>query len=87
MVNIVAELSANHNQDLDLMTKLVTESCEINQIDTIKLQCFFPESCTSDKRNFVLNEGIWKGESLYGLMKKAYTPPPLVNLAQKIISN
>ena len=47
---VVAELSANHNQDLETALKLVKKSAELGA-DAVKLQTYTPDTITlnSDK--------------------------------------
>lgn len=73
---IVAELSANHNQDLDIAIKTI-KSAKAAGADAIKIQTYTPDTMTIDcnKEFFQINQGtLWDGENLYSLYKKAYTP-------------
>ena len=72
---IVAELSANHNGDINNAKKIIKLAKE-NGADAIKLQTYTPDTLTidSDEEDFMLNEGLWSGNSLYSLYEKAYTP-------------
>lgn len=75
-VYIVAELSANHNQDLDLAVKLIRAAKDAGA-DAIKLQTYTPDTITIDCGNeyFRIGKGtIWEGRNLYELYKEAYTP-------------
>lgn len=75
-VFIVAELSANHNQDFDIALKTIAAAKQAGA-DAIKLQTYTPETLTIDCDNeyFQIKQGtIWDGETLYSLYKKAYTP-------------
>ena len=52
-------------------------SCsERKRADCIKIQTYTPDTLTIDCSNsyFQIAEGTWKGENLYGLYGKAYTP-------------
>ncbi|MEN3033690.1 MAG: pseudaminic acid synthase [Aquificaceae bacterium] len=76
-VFIVAELSANHLQDLDLALKTI-EAIKKSGADAVKLQSYTPDSITINVKSdiFKISEGtIWDGEYLYDLYKRAYTPP------------
>ena len=84
---IVAELSANHNQDFEQAVKLVHAAKEAGA-DAIKLQTYTPDTLTIDCDNeyFRIGKGtIWEGKNLYQLYKEAYTPwewqPKLKNIA------
>ncbi len=75
-VFIIAELSANHNQQLDVALETVkaAKRCGAN---AIKLQTYTPDTITlnSYRPEFKLTQGtIWDGKFLYDLYKEAYTP-------------
>ena len=73
---IIAELSANHNQDFDQAVQLIKEAKETGA-DAIKLQTYTPDTMTIDCDNeyFRICKGtIWEGKNLYELYKEAYTP-------------
>ena len=42
----------------------------------MKLQTYTPDTMTlkTNKDDFMINEGLWKGQSLYDLYKIAHTP-------------
>ena len=72
---IVAELSANHNGDLNNAIKLI-EAAKDCGVDAVKLQTYTPDTMTIDCDNeeFMINEGLWSGKTLYELYKEAFTP-------------
>lgn len=73
---IIAELSANHNQDINVALKLIEEAHKAGA-DAIKLQTYTADTITlnSNKDDFVIKGGtLWDGQTLYDLYKKAYTP-------------
>lgn len=72
---IVAELSANHNQSIELAKNTIKAAKE-SGADAIKLQTYTADTITlnCDKDPFVLKDTIWKGMRLYDLYKQAYTP-------------
>ncbi|MGV8042523.1 MAG: pseudaminic acid synthase [Thermoanaerobaculaceae bacterium] len=75
-VFVVAELSANHNQDPDQAIRLVREAAACGA-DAVKLQTYTPDTLTidCDKPWFQIGKGtIWEGKSLYQLYGEAYTP-------------
>lgn len=75
-VFIVAELSANHNQDINIAKKTIKAAAE-SGADGIKLQTYTPDTMTIDCDNeyFRIKQGtIWDGQNLYDLYKTAYTP-------------
>jgi N-acetylneuraminate synthase len=75
-VYIIAELSANHNQDFDQAVKLIKAAKDAGA-DAIKLQTYTPDTITIDCDNeyFRIGKGtIWEGKTLYKLYQEAYTP-------------
>jgi len=75
-VFIVAELSANHNHDIEVAKKTIRASKKAGA-DAIKLQTYTPDTITIDCDNeyFQMKQGtIWDGQTLYNLYKQAYTP-------------
>lgn len=75
-VYIIAELSANHNQQLDVALATIRAAKEAGA-NAIKLQTYTPDTITIDCDNdyFRLKHGtIWDGQTLYDLYKQAYTP-------------
>lgn len=76
---IIAEMSGNHNLNYDKACEIVRAAAEAG-VDAIKIQTYTPDTMTidSDKKYFVVNGAdnpeTWKGESLYHLYQKAYTP-------------
>lgn len=72
---IVAELSANHAHKIDVAKATIKAAAEAGA-DAVKLQTYRPESLTLDvcKDDFVLKGGLWDGERLFDLYKKAFTP-------------
>lgn len=74
-VYIIAELSANHNQDFDQAIRLIEAAKEAGA-DAIKLQTYTPDTITINARNeyFRIDGTIWEGRNLYDLYGEAYTP-------------
>ena len=74
-VFFIAEVSANHAQDLDIAIKSIKVAKEIG-VDAIKFQTYTPDSLTikCDNEYFMLKDTIWSGQTLYDLYSKAYTP-------------
>lgn len=74
---IIAEMSGNHNQSLDRALKIVDAAAEAG-VDALKIQTYTADTMTIDKSDgeFFISDhnSLWKGESLYNLYKKAYTP-------------
>ncbi len=75
-VYIIAELSANHNQDLGEAVRLIRAAKDAGA-DAVKLQTYTPDTITIDCHNeyFRIGEGtLWQGRNLYDLYQEAYTP-------------
>lgn len=72
---IIAEISANHNHDLDRALEIVDVAADCGA-DAIKLQTYTPDTLTiqSDRPEFQVKGTIWEGETLYSLYEKAYLP-------------
>src|SRR5688500_4794427 len=82
---IIAELSANHNQDIEIALKTVKAAKEAGA-DAIKLQHYTPDTITIDSDNeyFQINQGtIWDGTTLHKLYSKAYMPWEWTDKIQK----
>ena len=76
-VFIIAEMSANHLQDLE-RAKLIIKAAAECGADAVKLQIYTPDTLTIDcsKEWFVVKDSNpdWEGMTLYDLYKKAYMP-------------
>ena len=72
---IIAEMSANHAGSLDYAKEIIHAAKEAGA-DCIKIQTYTADTITIDCHNkyFNIEKGTWKGENLYSLYKKAYTP-------------
>jgi len=86
---IIAELSANHNGKIETAMELL-KSAKIAGADAIKIQTYHPDTITLNCKNeeFLIQEGLWKGKTLYKLYEEAYTPwewhKPLFDLARQL---
>lgn len=71
----VAEISGNHCGKLETALKLIKAAKDCGA-DAVKFQCYTPDELTlnSDKEDFIIKEGLWKGRKLYDLYESAYTP-------------
>ena len=74
-VFVIAELSANHNGDINRAKQIIKEVATTGA-DAIKIQTYTADTITLNSKNdeFMLRSGLWGGQSLYELYKKAYTP-------------
>ena len=75
-VFVIAEISANHGQDLERARELVRLAAAAGA-DAVKLQTYTPDTMTidSDRPPFVIGPGTpWSGRTLYDLYGEAYTP-------------
>ena len=74
-VFFIAEISANHCGNFNLAKKLI-KCAYVNGADAVKLQTYTADTMTakSDKKYFKINNGLWKGYTLWDLYNKAHTP-------------
>ena len=72
---IIAELSANHAGSIQ-RAKDTMLAAKRAGADAIKIQSYTPDTMTidSDKSDFTIEHGLWKGYSLYQLYEEASTP-------------
>ena len=72
---IIAELSANHGGSIDVAKESIRLAKE-SGASAVKIQSYTPDTMTieSNKPDFLITEGLWKGYTLYDLYKEAYTP-------------
>ena len=74
---IIAELSGNHNQDLDVALAMVDAAAEAG-VHALKLQTYTADTMTLDiaTGEFYIDDenSLWHGSSLYQLYEKAFTP-------------
>ena len=86
---IIAEMSGNHAGSIDNALKIVKAAKEAGA-DCIKIQTYTADTITIDCDNeyFRIGDGTWKGENLYRLYQKAYTPwewqPAIFEEAKKV---
>ncbi|MCI7302389.1 MAG: pseudaminic acid synthase [Clostridiales Family XIII bacterium] len=75
-VFIIAEISANHGNDIELVKKTIDAAKEIG-CDAVKIQTYRPDTITLDCDNefFRIDTGtIWDGTTLYQLYEEATLP-------------
>ncbi len=73
---LIAEVSANHNGSIERALKLI-ETAKERGADAVKFQTYTADTMTFDlkTKDFEIdNGGLWDGQSLYDLYKKAETP-------------
>jgi len=75
-VYVVAELSANHNQNFDQAVRII-EAAKKAGADAVKLQTYTADTITiaCDREPFRIGGGtLWDGRTLHDLYSQAYTP-------------
>jgi pseudaminic acid synthase len=88
-VYIIAEMSANHNQEIDQAVELI-RAAKAAGADAIKVQTYTPDTLTirSDNEYFRKTSGLWQGYTLYDLYSEAYMPwdwqPKLQTVANEL---
>jgi pseudaminic acid synthase len=87
---IIAEMSANHNQDFDQAVRILQAGKEAGA-DAVKLQTYTPDTLTirSDREYFRIKGGmLWDGRTLHDLYSEAYMDwewqPRLKEIASEI---
>jgi pseudaminic acid synthase len=89
-VYIVAEISANHNQDYEQAVRIIHAAKE-SGADAVKLQTYTADTITvrSNRPEFRIGGGtLWDGRNLHDLYGEAYTPwewqPKLKKIADEL---
>ena len=86
---VIAEMSANHNGDINNAYKII-DMAKASGADAVKLQTYHPDTITMDMNTpeFMIEGGLWDGQSLYELYKDAFMPwewhSPLFVYAKKV---
>jgi len=86
---VICECSCNHDGDLATALALI-EAAKWAGADAVKFQAYTPDTITLDcnKPDFIIQDGLWKGRTLYELYKKTYTPfewfPKIFKQAKKV---
>lgn len=85
---IIAEMSANHNGKIENALNIISAAHKAGA-DAVKLQTYTAETITLnlDTPEFMIQDGLWCGQSLYSLYESAHTPwewhKPLFDHARK----
>ena len=86
---IIAEMSANHNGSIENAYKII-EMAKKAGADAVKLQSYTPDTITINMNtpDFMIQGGLWDGQSLYDLYQSAYMPwewhKPLLIMQKKM---
>ena len=86
---VIAEMSANHNGEIQNAYKII-DMAKASGASAVKLQTYRADTITLDMNTpeFMIEGGLWHGQSLYGLYESAYMPwawhKPLFDYARKI---
>ena len=72
---IISEISGNHNGSIDRAKELIKIAKDCGA-SCVKLQTYSPETMTlnSDKKDFLIEGGLWDGYKLWDLYEWAQTP-------------
>lgn len=72
---VIAEMSANHNGDMSNAFNII-KMAKASGADAVKLQTYKPDTMTLDMAtpDFMIEGGLWGGQSLYQLYESAYMP-------------
>lgn len=85
---IIAEMSANHNGDIEKAFQIIAKAKEMGA-DALKIQTYTADTLTLNSSNpdFMIKDGLWSGKTLYELYEMAYTPwewhKPLFEFAKR----
>tara|TARA_B110000908_G_C10155700_1_gene403524 strand:+ start:39 stop:1097 length:1059 start_codon:yes stop_codon:yes gene_type:complete len=86
---IIAEMSANHNGNIENAFKII-RSARAMGADAVKIQTYTADTLTLDSSHpeFMIDDGLWAGRSLYELYQEAHTPwdwhKPLFDCARDV---
>lgn len=72
---IIAEMSANHNGDLDRALEILRQA-KASGADAVKIQSYTADTITiqSDRPEFRIQGGLWDGKTLHELYQWAHMP-------------
>ena len=86
---IVAEMSANHNGDIERAYRIL-DAVKAAGANAVKIQTYRADTITINHSapEFIVKGGLWDGRQLYDLYEEAYTPwdwhGPIFDYAKKI---
>lgn len=86
---IIAELSANHNGDIERAKQLIMLAKQAGA-DAVKLQTYRADTITlnANTEDFMIRGGLWDGKNLYELYQQAHMPwdwhKPLFDYAKSV---
>lgn len=86
---VIAEMSANHNGEINNALNII-KMAKASGADAVKLQTYKPDTITMDMKTpeFMIEGGLWGGQSLYQLYESAYMPwewhKPLFDYAREV---
>ena len=86
---IIGEISANHNGRIERAMTIIDHAKSAGA-DAVKLQTYKPDTITlkSDAAEFQIQNGLWKGRTLFELYEQAHMPwdwhRPLFEHAKKV---
>jgi len=74
---IIAEMSGNHNQDINRALSIVKAAADTG-VDALKIQTYTADTLTINHRGGLFDiddkDSLWYGKNLYELYQEAYTP-------------
>lgn len=73
--SIIAEISANHNGSIQSAKALISAAKNAGA-DAVKIQTYTADTLTlnSDKDDFIIQDGLWSGRTLYDLYEEGSLP-------------
>lgn len=87
---IIAEMSANHNKDIEIAKKIIRQA-KTSGANAVKIQTYTPDTITLDVKNdyFLIKDGSpWAGRYLYDLYSDGFMPwewyPELKKVAKDV---
>lgn len=87
-VYIIAEMSANHDQNFEKAVKII-EAAKQSGADAVKTQTYTADTITLDCDNeyFLIHGTVWEGQNLHKLYQEALTPWEWLPRLQKVCND